>query len=56
MSSVTTEQAIQNAVASAKIEGYSFDRQDIELCRKYAEHEISDTEFIQIILADCKRV
>lgn len=52
---VTTEQAINNAVASAEIEGFTFSANEIELCKQYAEHKISEEEFISIILADCEK-
>lgn len=55
MESVTTEQAIKNQVASAKMEGFRFTKDDVELVRRCLENEITDKEFSVMLLSKYKR-
>ena len=49
MLKVTLEQAIQNQVASAEMEGFTFTEEMIEIIRQYASGKISEQELIDIV-------
>lgn len=55
MQSVTTEQALKNAVASAKMEGLNPTEQDLKLIKDFVGNKISHEEFVNSVLADLKR-
>ena len=46
----SVEQAIQNAVQSARMEGLNPTDKDIDLIRKYVKNKITKEQFIQSIL------
>ena len=48
------EQAIQNAVQSAKMEGLDPTDKDIDLIRKYVNNKITKEQFIQTILNEVR--
>ena len=49
MQNVTTEKALKNQVASAKMEGIRFDEKALEIIRKYADNEITHEELVRIV-------
>ena len=46
--------SINNAVASARMEGLDPTPEDIELIKRFVEHKITKEEFIEIILKQVK--
>ena len=56
MPNVTTEKAVQNQVASAKIEGIHFNSEALNLIRKYADNEISHEELVEIVAQMCAEI
>lgn len=50
----SVEQAIQNAVQSARMEGLDPTDKDIDLIRKYVNNKITKEQFIQSILNEIK--
>lgn len=50
----SVEQAIQNAVQSARMEGLDPTDEDIDLIRKYVNNKITKEQFIQSILKEVK--
>ncbi len=50
-----TEKAIENAVASAKMEGIHFEDGSIDIIRKFVNKEITHDEFIKIVMQACRR-
>lgn len=55
MQNVTTEKAMKNQVASAKIEGFRFDKNALEIIRQYADNEISHEELVRKVTQICSR-
>ena len=55
MQKVTTERALENAVASSKMEGLVPTAGDLKLIRKYVTGKITHDEFLNIIKAECQR-
>ncbi len=55
MQNVTTEQAINNAVASSKMEGLIPTAKDLELIKSFVSGKITHEEFLNIIKAECQR-
>ncbi|MBQ3543866.1 MAG: antitoxin VbhA family protein [Lachnospiraceae bacterium] len=56
MPNVTTEKAVQNQVASAKMEGIRFNSEALNLIRKYADNEISHEELVEIVAQMCNPI
>ncbi|MBQ6946253.1 MAG: antitoxin VbhA family protein [Ruminococcus sp.] len=56
MPNVTTEKAVQNQVASAKMEGIHFNCEALNLIRKYADNEISHEELVEIVAQMCAEI
>ena len=56
MPNVTTEKALQNQVASAKMEGIRFNSETLNLIRKYADNEISHEELVEIVAQMCAEI
>lgn len=46
---MSTEKAIENAVASVKMEGYQLDSECILWCRKLLENEIDMEQYITFV-------
>ena len=55
MQKVTTEQAIRNQVASAKMAGFQFSEKEIENVRKCLEGKITLKQFVDSVLKNCRR-
>jgi len=55
MQNITTEQAINNAVASSKMEGLIPTAKDLELIKSFVSGKITHEEFLNIIKAECQR-
>ena len=55
MRKVSAEEALRNAVASAKMEGLNPTEYDIKLIRGYINNNISYDEFINSVLNDIKK-
>lgn len=53
MQNITTEKAIQNQVASAKMEGLGFSKESIKLIREYADNKLSHENLIKIVAQKC---
>ena len=49
MHNVSTDKALKNQVASAKMEGIRFDKKSLEIIRQYADNEISHEELVRIV-------
>jgi len=56
LQTVTTEQALKNAVASSKMEGLIPTAEDLELIQKYVTGKITHEEFLNSVKAACQRV
>lgn len=46
---MSIDKAIENAVASVEMEGFSIDEQSKDLCKKLLNNEISMEEYISLI-------
>lgn len=55
MQNVTTEQAINNAAASSKMEGLIPTSRDLELIKSFVSGKITHEELLNIIKAECQR-
>lgn len=53
MQNITTEKAIQNQVASVKMEGLGFSKESIKLIREYADNKLSHENLIKIVAQKC---
>ena len=53
MHRVSTEKAIQNQVASAKMEGLGFRKESLELIRDYADNRLSHEKLLSIVARKC---
>jgi hypothetical protein len=53
MHSVSTEKAIKNQVASAKMEGLGVSKEAIELIKQYADNRLSHDMLIKIVTQKC---
>lgn len=51
---MSIQNSINNAVASARMEGLDPTLEDIELIKRFVEHKITKEEFIEIILKQVK--
>lgn len=51
---MSIQNSINNAVASARMEGLDPTLEDIELIKRFVEHKITKDEFIEIILKQVK--
>ena len=56
MNEITTEKAVQNQVASAKMEGFDFSDEAIEIIKKYADNKISHEELVEIVAQMCNPI
>ncbi len=55
MRNVTTETAVKNQVASARMEGISFSRESLDIIRKYTDNSISHEKLIELVTRLCAR-
>ena len=46
---MSNDKAIQNAVASVKMEGYQIDNECIQWCKKLLEEEINMKQYIALV-------
>lgn len=46
---MSIDKAIENAIASVKMEGYQVDSECVEWCRKLLENEISMEQYIKLV-------
>ncbi|WP_155250228.1 hypothetical protein [Ruminococcus flavefaciens] len=53
MHSISTEKAIKNQVASAKMEGLGFSKEAIKLIKEYADNRITHDKLIKIVAQKC---
>ena len=49
VSTMSIDKAIENAVASIKMEGYQIDNECVELCKKLLGNEISMEQYIALV-------
>ena len=56
MNKITTEKAVQNQVASAKMEGFDFSDEAIEIIKRYADNKISHEELVEIVAQMCNPI
>lgn len=53
MQNTSTEKAIQNQVASARMEGLGFSKETIKLIKEYADNKLSHENLIKIVAQKC---
>ncbi|WP_295071642.1 hypothetical protein [Ruminococcus sp.] len=53
MHGVTTEKAVKNQIASAKMEGLGFSKEAVGLIKKYADNRLSHDKLIKIVAQKC---
>ncbi len=46
---MSIDKAIENAIASVKMEGYQVDSECVEWCRKLLEKEINMAQYIELV-------
>lgn len=56
LQTVTTEQALKNAIASSDMEGLIPTAKELELILKYVSGKISHEEFLKTVKAECQRI
>ncbi len=55
MTKVSIEQAIQNQIASAEMEGFNFESDEIENVKRYLKGEIIYQDFFESLSSTIKR-
>lgn len=55
MQNVTTEKAVKNQIASAKMEGFAFNRESVELIKRYTNNEISHEKLVELVTRICAK-
>lgn len=55
MQNVTTDTAVRNQVASARMEGIGFTSESIEIIKKYADNAISHEKLVELVTAICAK-
>ena len=55
MNDVSTEKAVRNQIASARMEGFRFSREAVELIRKYTDSSISHDELLSAVSRICAK-
>ena len=53
MQNNSTEKAIQNQIASARMEGLVFSKETIKLIKEYADNKLSHENLIKIVAQKC---
>lgn len=53
MHNVTTEKAVRNQVASAKMEGIAISGESLDLIKKYTDNKISHDKLIELVTQLC---
>ena len=56
MAKVSIEQAIKNQIASAEMEGFNFESDEIENVKRYLKGEITYQDFFESLCSKIKRV
>lgn len=55
MQNVTTEKAVSNQVASAKMEGIRFNKESFDIISKYADNKISHDKLVELVTQICAK-
>lgn len=55
MQNVTTEKAVNNQVASAKMEGLRFNKESLDIISKYADNKISHDKLVELVTQICTK-
>lgn len=55
MRNVTTEKEVRNQVASAKMEGISFNKESLDIISKYADNKISHDKLVELVTQICAK-
>ena len=51
----TTDEALKNAIASAKMEGLNPTEADMRIIKDFVNHKISHKDFVDSVLSEIKR-
>ncbi len=55
MQNVSTEKAVRNQIASARMEGFRFSDKSVELIKKYTDNSISHDELLAAVARLCAK-